>query len=91
MRGLVVQLQEDYAELKRLWERSLKGLSGKTEQEKISKTLSWIKTELNTFRKMRCSDIEGISWGKMEQILMDVKEIEMKIHGPLLSVSKETE
>ena len=86
-----MQLQEDYGELMKLWERSLKGLSDKAEQEEIIKTLSWIKTELNTYRKMRWSGIEGISWGKMDQIHTDVKKIEMKICGPLLSVSKETE
>ena len=84
MRGLLVQLQADYAELNRLWKRGPKGLSCQSERDEITKYLSWTNMELKALRKMRCTGIEGISWGNMDQIYTDVKEIEIEINGHLL-------
>ena len=91
MKSLMIQIREDHAELNRLWGRFKKGPSNISEIDELARILSWLKEELDVFEGLKKEDIEGLSWGEIEDIIRDVRDKELELKKILLSVSRETE
>ena len=51
----------------------------------IEMRISWIRSGLGYFRKLRGHDIEGISWAGLNHIEMNLERIEMAISALSLS------
>jgi hypothetical protein len=91
MRSLVYQIKRDHAQLNGLFERFEAGENDLFLIEEIQKVLSWLGLELNTFKEMNKTGIEGLSWGEINIIDRDIKEKERNLKLFLYSLSMELE
>ena len=79
MKGLIVQIREDHARCKQLWEKVLDGTNDNSEMEHFVRTFSWLRQEISVFLELRERCIEGIVWSELDDILEDVREKEEKL------------
>ena len=91
MKSLMIQIREDHRELIRLWERFQKGPGDISEIDELVRVLSWLKEGLDVFEEMKKKDIEGLSWGELQGIKMNVRDKEIELKKILFFVSKDTE
>ena len=91
MKSLIRQIKEDYSECNRLWKIFDKGSINHLEIEELSRVISWVKEDLDTFKAFRNEGLEGVTWGEIKNIEKDVEDKEMRLKLFSLSVSVETE
>ena len=79
MEGLIVQIREDYAELKQLWKKLERRAVAPSEMEELVRVFSWLREGLSVFEELRSRGIEGVTWSELEEIERDVEEKEMHL------------
>ena len=79
MEGLIVQIREDYAELKQLWKKLERRAVASSEMEELVRVFSWLREGLSAFEELRSRGIEGVTWGELEEIERYVEEKEMDL------------
>lgn len=85
MRGLLEQVENDYAELGRLWDRIEKRDLDGLEEEEMVRVLAWLGQGLRIYKELRNRGLEGIRCVEIEEIEKDVKKKASRI-APLWQV-----
>jgi len=76
---LIGQIKNDYKQCKNLWERVEKEIIDISETERILQIIAWVKAGIEELKEIQGSQIEGISWGEMNNIEKEVLRIQDKI------------
>jgi hypothetical protein len=92
MESLIKQIKKDHADLNRLWERYNNDKITDSDTDPILEKIGWIKKGLFRLKGLVKDEIEGVSWGNMEQIEVDIdsKFEEIKIKLRFVSLGKRT-
>ena len=73
------QIKADYRELIGLWNVFKNETTDIESGERILEKISWIKIGINEFKDINRSDIEGLNWGELETIEVNVQSMEREV------------
>ena len=79
LRGLITQIQRDYAALNHLFDQIDHGGPDASVLEEIEKRVSWIRLGLRHLNSIGKHNIEGIFWVGLDRIEKDIERIETVI------------
>lgn len=65
---LIGQIKKDHADLNLLCEKLHKGIISTTDRKKTERTISWLRKELTTYKKLVNMGIEGLTSLKIQEI-----------------------
>jgi len=93
-RSSLEQIKTDYSDLLNQWEKlEMEGVAKPEipEIDDLMRLLSWLKGNIDQYRKLLQGGIEGVLSGELDSIEKDMEDKEIRLKRFLLSVSRETE
>ena len=78
MRCLCEQIKADYADCIQLREKLKMGTISRSEERDFLKILSWLRREVDEFQRLKQKGMEGVLWGRLENIKWDLNNMENK-------------
>lgn len=75
-KSLIAQIEMDHADMVRLWEKQQTGTISTNEGKELQKIICWLKKELIQYEKIQKIGIEGLTFGRMHAIEIDLRKKE---------------